>query len=445
MTKTAKIHLTKEKREVIEEGIRRRDSARAIARRIGVNVSTVTREVRNNRTVREKKASPRAKLSIRCVHYNDCQKSGGACKKCGTKLTTCKHCRTRDCIATCPDFKRKMCPSTDKWPYICHEGCPKRGRCGFPKCSYGAEEAHGSYIQRLASSRRGIDLSDEELNALRGTVVPLLKQGQSFEAIWASHEDELPVGVRTAYNYQEAGLFVPDIELPRKVRLKPRKKGDAAPKRDRVDRTGRTYGDFCALPLGDKARVVQVDSVEGLKANAQDILSLHIVSCAFQVYLPKKHADPAAVVSWFDVMERACGSRGAFQAAFPVILADRGVEFDDWRHIERSCLEPGKRRCRVFYCDSLATNQKSQAERNHERLRRILPKGHSDFDALSVWDVAVCCSHVNSYPLASRAGKCPFELLGDTLPRSLCDELGLSRVPPDEVTLKPYLMSHAIV
>ena len=113
--------------------------------------------------------------------------------------------------------------------------------------------------------------------------------------------------------------------------------------------------------------------------------------------------------------------------------------------MERSCLVPGARRCRVFYCDEMNSNQKSQAERNHERLRRILPKGRSDFDKLSVWDVAVCCSHVNSYPLARKSGTFrPIEAAAAVIPQHLLDALGIERVPADEVTLKPYLMAHAV-
>jgi IS30 family transposase len=288
-------------------------------------------------------------------------------------------------------------------------------------------------------------LTSKELDDLNALVVPLVRQGQSFEAIWATHAGELPVCVRSAYNYQEAGILdTANIELPRKVRMRKRNRNESA-KRDRVDRTGRTYDDFKALPLEDQVRVVQGDSVEGYEDNRQDILSLHLVARAFQFYLPKKHADSAAVIAWLDVMERACGSREAFMAVFDILLVDRGVEFDDWEGMEGSCLEPGKRRCRVFYCDAMKSNQKSQCERNHEQLRRLLPKKRSDFDALSVWDVAVCCSHVNSYPNADRGNKCPFELLGGLLPQTLLDELGISQVAPDDVVLKPYLMAHAVI
>lgn len=447
MTRTSKKHMTEENREVIEFGIAQGDSAGTIAKRIGVSKSSVTREVKKNRTVKEKNAQRGANLALRCVHYNDCSVSGLVCKKCSTRLAACKHCKTHNCIYSCSDFERKMCPTTEKWPYVCSSSCTKRAHCGFPKCTYTARDAHATYLGRLSSSREGIDLTEQELEDMKTIVVPLVKKGQSFEAIWATHAHELPVGVRCAYNYQDAGLFgITHVDLPRKVRMKKRVstgKSNKA-KRERVDRTGRTYDDFNNLSLSDKARVVQTDSVEGFQENVQDVLSLHLVVRNFQIYVPKKHGDAQATVAWLDAMERACKSRAAFEAAFGIILADRGVEFDDWEGMERSCLELGQRRCRVFYCDAMNSNQKSQAERNHEQLRRILPKGRSDFDKLSAWDVAVCCSHVNSYPIADRSNKCAFELLGDVLVPSLLDELGLTRVAPDDVILKPYLMRHAV-
>ena len=283
---------------------------------------------------------------------------------------------------------------------------------------------------------------------MNAIVVPLAKQGQSFEAIWAEHGEELPVCVRSAYKYQELGAVgLAGLDMPRKVRLLPRKRaGAGGPKRGRVDRAGRTHDDFRALPVEDQARVVQGDSVEGFEWNRSDILSLHLVARTFQIYLKKAvKSSPAPVVAWLDVIERELGSPEAFEEVFGILLVDRGAEFDDWEGMERSCLAPGARRCRVFYCDEMNSNQKAQAERNHQRLRRILPKGRSDFDKLSVWDVAVCCSHVNSYPLARKSGAFrPIEAAAAIVPRRLLDALGIERVPADEVVLKPCLMAHSV-
>lgn len=437
-------HLTKENREVIEAGIRGVDSARQIAKRIDVHASTVTREVKANRTIRQKRAIKGIKPSTRCVRYSECQASKKACATCSTALTTCKHCKTRNCVDTCPDFELKMCPTTEKWPYVCPDGCPKRTRCSYPKCSYSAHDAHGTYDARLADSRTGICLSKEELKAMGDVVVPLVRQGQSFEAVWSNHADELPVGIRTMYNYQKDGRFeLANIDLPAKVRRKPRKKVRKR-ERDRIDRTGRTFDDFEALPLEDRVFVVQGDSVCGYEHNKHDVLSLHIVARGFQGYFYKRHNDAKSSVECLDAIEMACGTREAFELWCPILLVDRGVEFDDWKGMERSCLEPGKHRCRVFYCDPMESNQKSPAERNHQQLRRLLPKGRTDFDKLDCTDVATCCGHVNSYPLPKHGGKCGFELIGDLLSQETLDTLGLARVAPDNVVLKPYLMSHAV-
>lgn len=440
-------HLSRENREVIEAGIRNHDSARTIAKRIDASPSTVTREVKAHRTVKEKKASASDTASSKCAMHGDCQASGSACPACSTKFTNCKKCRTRRCWLSCPEYVPRMCPTTEKWPYVCPADCQRRGWCKLPKCSYDAGDADAAYREALSSSRSGICATQEELDAMNDIVVPLAKQGQSFEAIWAEHGSELPVCVRTAYKYQGlAAIGLASLDMPRKARLLPRKRPDAGgPRRERVDRTGRAYDDFLGLPLEDRVRVVQGDSVGGYAHNVTDILSLHLVARTFQLYLKKAKSDPAAVVTWLDVIERALGSPEAFEEAFGILLVDRGAEFDDWAGMERSCLAAGARRCRVFYCDEMNSNQKSQAERNHQRLRRILPKGRSDFDKLSVWDVAVCCSHVNSYPLVRKSGAfCPIEVAADLVPQHLLDELGIERVPADEVVLKPYLMAHAV-
>ena len=444
MPKSKGKHLSKENREVIEAGLRCGDSARKIAKRLDVAPSTLVREVKSNRSIRIPKPARTTKLSTRCSKYSACQASGSACKACSTVYTTCKHCKTRSCIHDCPDFEQVMCPTTLKWPYICSDSCSKRKRCAFPKCSYDAHDANHVYEQRLSQSRKGICLSGEELQAIRDLVAPLVKQGHSFEAIWAAHPDEVIVCVRTMYNYQNEDLLnIANLSLPAKVRRRVKK---TARKNhpSRIDRTGRTYDDFEALPLELRARVVQGDSVCGLAHNQHDFLSLHIVARGFQAYFHKLHGDPKATVESLDDIERSLGSREAFEEFCPVFLVDRGVEFDDWESMERSCLEPQKRRCQVFYCDPMESNQKAHAERNHQQLRRILAKTRSDFDNLSCTDAKVCTNNVNSYPLPSHGGKCGFELISGLLSKEDLSALGFERVAFDDVVLRPYLMKHAV-
>lgn len=436
-------HMDKDSRVAIEEGVYNGDSCRSIAKAAGVSPSTVTREIRNNRTIRERPRRDGAKLAVRCERYRSCEHVGRACEGCKTAYVRCRDCRTHSCIDTCPDFAPRMCPATERWPHVCPRPCPKSRHCTYPKVRYRAEEAQASHRLRLKSSREGVDLTEEQLAAVNGVVAPLVRRGHSFEAICAEHP-ELGVCARTLYNYQAAGILeTSDIELPRKARVRPRKRKKEKG-RPRVDRTGREHSDFLALPDDERARAVQGDSVEGRAGNRRDVLSLHLVARKFQLYLLKDHGDPAATVHAIDRVERAMGSRGRFAAAFGTLLLDRGVEFDDFGGIEDSCLEPGERRCRVFYCDAQESNQKSQCERNHEQLRRILPKGRTDMDMLSDADVAACCSHVNSYPLGSLGGVSPIDNLGALVPPEALAALGVRRLDPDEVVLRPSLVPHAV-
>ena len=170
-------HMTREKREAIERGVATGDSASKISRTIGVSASTVTREVMKNRTVKEPARNPKAKLAVRCARYRDCGLVGKACAGCSTGATRCRDCRLRSCIDSCPEFELRMCPLTERWPYVCEPGCAKRRSCTFPKCSYRANEADASYRGRLTSSREGIDISEEGLAELDAKVAPLVRRG----------------------------------------------------------------------------------------------------------------------------------------------------------------------------------------------------------------------------------------------------------------------------
>lgn len=436
-------HLDYDDRCAIEEGIAEGKSASRIAARIGVSPSTVTREVKANRIAREKK-SKKVRPARKCGRYEDCRRKRDACPQCAQegRRSACRLCQLAVCCDTCPDFEPRECHLLERWPYVCACKSGERARCDLPKYRYDAKAAQARSDERRSSSRAGISITQEQLEALVAHVVPLMRQGLSPEAIWMAAEDEMPVGVRTFYSWMEDGTVdIPAILLPRKVRCRPRKKG--AP-RKALPRPGREYSDFLALPLCERVLAVEVDSVIGYASNRARILSIHFPRAFFQAYLLLPGPGSAAVVAAFDMVERGLGSPGAFRDAMGVVLLDRGEEFSDFEGLERSCLVEGERRCRVFYCDPLSPGQKGHCERNHAELRRILPKGRSDFDALEPRDLAVIASHVNSYPRKSLAGKRPVDAAAALLPEGLLDLFGIVALGIEEVVLRPSLMPHAV-
>lgn len=140
-------------------------------------------------------------------------------------------------------------------------------------------------------------------------------------------------------------------------------------------------------------------------------------------------------------MERLCD--GKFSKVFPIILCDRGSEFANPERMEHS--RNAKRRTRVYFCDPQQSQQKPKCENNHREIRKVLPKGRSNFDALTKPDMAVLMSHVNSYGREVLGWVAPYDLAKLMLPEELLDSLSVARIPANEVVLKPYLLEHAIV
>lgn len=219
-----------------------------------------------------------------------------------------------------------------------------------------------------------------------------------------------------------------NIELPKKVRYAPRKKrADSGPK---MDLAGRTYADWLALPDGLRLLAVQIDCMEGLRRNSKRILSLHFVRLFFQLYILPDNKDQAHVKAALDAMEAYC--EGVFEGAFPVMLGNRGSEFLDFAKIEGDA--GGSRRTRMFYCDPVKPGQKGSCEKNHAKLRKIVQG--TDFDALTAWDAAEICSHVNLYPRLGQ-GAAPIKLASLVLPANLLESLGVHATSPDDVIMTP--------
>jgi hypothetical protein len=82
---------------------------------------------------------------------------------------------------------------------------------------------------RLKDTRVGINNTEEEFASIIDTVKPLLKAGLGLDAIWCAYKDELGISKRTFYRWADLGLGICNLELPKKVAYRLRKKKHAEP------------------------------------------------------------------------------------------------------------------------------------------------------------------------------------------------------------------------
>jgi IS30 family transposase len=101
--------------------------------------------------------------------------------------------------------------------------------------------------------------------------------------------------------------------------------------------------------------------------------------------------------------------------------------------------DAGERRAQIFYCRPSMPSDKPHVEKNHVELRRILPKG-SSFDDLTQADINLVLSHINSFSRKKLNGKSPIESFSFLYGEELCLKLGITKIPPNDVVLKPHLL-----
>ena len=420
-------------RFVIETGLAVGKSFRAIAKDLDRHPNTIAREVRNNRT-----HSPNTSfMQNNCRYLRTCSEKN-LCANCDS-TRFCKTCIRTKCFEVCPRYVVERCPALDHPPYVCNH-CIRRMKCEKDKFFYNAHFADRMSIERRSSSRSGLRIRDDELEALDEFVSSRIRLGQPLSHIFAEHGEQLPITLRSMYNYIDSGkMTIKNIDLRRKVKYRRRrKKKDMTPLKHSC-REGRTYADFndhiAACPW---KRIVQMDTVRGSREKSKVILTMLFVDTNVMLMFLLPDGRAQSVVEVFDDLYLKLGLN-RFRNLFPVILTDNGSEFKSADELEY--YRPGEKRCRVFYCDPLASWQKGELEKNHEYIRYIIPKG-KDFNDLTDADMTLMMNHINSTKRLGLGKRCPYDLIGhdDEDFQVLMHELKLDIIPPDDVQLTPSLI-----
>ncbi len=425
-------------RVAIETGLCKGETFKKIADRIGRHPTTVAHEVLVNRTYIKGTyyADKDCRHVRKCMVMNLCWGSEDACNH------KCKYCRGHDCTKLCDRYESVSCHKPDKPPYVCNT-CKNRKLCIKDKYLYSAPYADAAVSRRRSESRRGIRLTGEQKKFVDELVTRLVKKGQPLTHIYAEHEAEMPMSLRSLYNYIDAGeLTIRNIDLRRKTGYRQRRKnakGISLGFANLKYREGRTYEDFESYMQHSALDVIEMDTVKGIRERGKRLLTMIFRDNSIMLLflMPDGKADS---VKWvFDYLERGLGLE-RFTRLFPVFLTDNGSEFKRPRDLEFT--EDLVIRTDVFYCDPMASWQKPHIEKNHEYIRYVIPRGRS-LDWYTQEDMTLLMNHINSTRRLSLGNKAPYELIDeeDEDMWALFKLLKMDLIPPDEVHLMPDLFS----
>ena len=383
-------HLTLSDRNDIQLGLERGETFKAIGQSILKDPTTVSKEVKRNRQVRE---------------------------------------------STCHNLP---CPLLDKAPFVCN-GCPKRRQnCGFKKIFYLAKQAQKQYEQTLVESREGTPLNSKTFWDMDKVISDGVKKGQHIYHILKTHN--LDVSSSTVYRHIRKGyLSIAPINLARAVKFKERRKSKL-PSIPKEAKKGRSYEDFQNyLVLNQLDSWLEMDTVMG-RMGGKVLLTFNLSFCNF-IFARLLDNKTALEVTkhLYDIKNTLHQADKDFFQLFPVILTDNGGEFARVDDIEMDVRGESK----LFFCDPNRSDQKGRIEKNHTLIRDILPKGTS-FDNLTQEDINLVCSHVNSVKRAALNGKSAYELFAFTYGEEISKLLGISKIPAEDVCQSSTLLQNKI-
>ena len=338
----------------------------------------------------------------------------------------------------------QACDYLKSAPHVCN-GCQNIHRCLKHKLLYNAGEAQKLYKSNLSESRKGIDIKYETIEEIENSIVPLIKdKKQSINQVYVNHSDVLYFSKPTFYKYVNIGVFsLKNIDLPRKVKYKPRhKKHDT--KRELALLNGRRHSDFgLFISNNPNYNIVEMDTVIGQRKTSKVLLTIYFRKTNFMLIRLLDKKNIACVNAEFDILKEKLGI-DLYKKVFRVVLTDNGIEFFDPYHVEMD-YTTNKKVCNLFYCDAYSPGQKGGIEKNHEYIRFVLPKG-SSFDELTKEQIKNLEDNINNIPRDSLDGKTPYELTLQMFP-DFIKKLDCHYISPNNVSLTQDILevNHEIV
>ena len=404
-------HLSLEDRKKIQEGIENELTKVQIAKNIGKDPTTVSKEIKKRR-----KLKPRNPFNnpISCTKFKQC----GICK------------------GECSEYEEIKCLRRDRKIGVCNF-CPDIKKCRLDKYFYYAKQAHEGYLYTLSDAREGVNLTSKEMLEIVDIIRPLLKKGQSVYQILKNHP-EIKLSAKSLYTYIESGIFqdygINNFSLRRQVSMKKRK--SLKKRKEPVNYEGRRYKDYLEfIENNPTIPTTQMDTVYNHQEGPY-IQTFIFQNTGLMIGFLHTEKTSESMASSLDILQEKL--EDDYSKLFSLLLTDRGSEFEKYELFEVN-IETGEIRGNIFYCDPQTPSQKPNVENNHNYVRDIIPNGKS-LKHLTQKDVDLMFSHINSTPRKSLNAKTPYETFEFLYNAEILKKLNVQKIEKDMVTLQPYLL-----
>ena len=202
---------------------------------------------------------------------------------------------------------------------------------------------------------------------------------------------------KTLYNYIDQGVFanITNKNLPvkknrkkgeyNKVRISHNNlKGTSIEERPEYIETRKEYGHW------------EMDCVVGKrKGSGNALLVLTERKYREQIIIKMSNQKQTSVIKALDKLEKQYKKR--FKGKFKTITVDNGVEFLDYKSMERSIKNIDEERTKIYYCHPYSSWERGSNENANRLIRRFIPKG-ADIERFTNKMIKFIEDWINNYP-----------------------------------------------
>lgn len=167
----------------------------------------------------------------------------------------------------------------------------------------------------------------------------------------------------------------------KKILIKRVSKGTSIEDRPKEIKSRKTFGHW------------EMDCVCGSSSSTLLVLTERLTRKEIIRLMPNQKAE--SVIKEINMLERQYGCKN-FKEIFKSITTDNGLEFIDYKSLEKS-IYTKQARTKLYYCHPYCSCEKGTCERINREIRRLIPKG-SDLSKYSDDDIKIVENWINNYP-----------------------------------------------
>ena len=264
---------------------------------------------------------------------------------------------------------------------------------------YSARVAQDKYEYEMTSKGPALKL-DQDISLVKHIEREIIDNKKSPEVIVCQLKEygfDINITSRTIRNAIKAGIIFEEIDSEKIIYKKEYKSKNKEKRVSKMIPAEKSI-EYRCKEANNRSEYGhwEGDLVIGKRKKESVLLTFTERMTREEIIIKIKEKNNDYVVKAINTLERKYGKR--IYTKFKTITFDNGIEFMDYKRMEKSCIRKGNR-TQIYYAHPYCSGERGSNENNNRLIRRWIPKGTS-IDDISKDFIKKIENWINNYPRA---------------------------------------------